>query len=84
MNNKGSVLILVLWSLFILAMLAVAVYAYVLPHAELSGRLMERTKMHYFANAGVERAIFEVKMMIRNSTIVFTIRGARMTRLLIM
>jgi len=60
-NNKGSVLILVLWSLFILAMLAVAVYAYVLPHAELSGRLMERIKMHYFANAGVERAIFEVE-----------------------
>ncbi len=52
---------MVLWSLFFLAMLAVAVYANVLPHAELSSKLMEKTKMHYFANAGVERAIFEAE-----------------------
>lgn len=61
MNRRGSVLIVALWSLFLLAMLAVAVHAYVMPYAELSGKLMTRTKMHYFANAGVERAIFEVE-----------------------
>ncbi len=61
MNRRGSVLIIVLWSLFFLAMLAVAVQAYVMPYAELSGKLMNRTQMHYFANAGVERAIFEVE-----------------------
>lgn len=61
MNRKGSVLIIVLWSLFFLAMLAVAVQAYVMPFAELSGKLMNRTQRHYFANAGVERAIFEIE-----------------------
>ncbi|MDD5225733.1 MAG: type II secretion system protein GspK [Candidatus Omnitrophica bacterium] len=61
MNNRGSVLIIVLWSLFFLAMLAVAVHAYVMPYAELSGKLLNKTQMHYFANAGVERAIFEVE-----------------------
>jgi len=45
----------------LLALLAVAVHAYVMPYAALSGKLMDRTQMHYFANAGVERAIFEVE-----------------------
>lgn len=61
MNNRGSVLIIVLWGLFFLAMLAVAVHAYVMPYVELSGRLLGRTQMYYFANAGAERAIFEVE-----------------------
>jgi general secretion pathway protein K len=61
MNNRGSVLVIVLWSLFFLAMLAVAVHAYVMPYAEVSGKLVGRTQMHYFANAGVERAIFEIE-----------------------
>ena len=52
---------MVLWSLFFLAMLAVAVCAYVMPRAELSSKLLDRTRKHYFANAGVERAIFEVE-----------------------
>ncbi len=61
MNRRGSVLIIVLWSVFLLAMLAVAIHAYVTPYLGLSGKLMDRTKMYYFANAGVERAIFEVE-----------------------
>ncbi|MFH0986379.1 MAG: general secretion pathway protein GspK [Candidatus Omnitrophota bacterium] len=61
MNNRGSVLIIVLWSLFFLAMLAVSVHGYVMPYAELSGTLMRRTQARCFANAGVERAIFEVE-----------------------
>ena len=61
MNSRGSVLIIVLWSLFFLAMLAVAVHAYVMPNAELSNKLMGKAQMRYFANAGVERAIFEVE-----------------------
>jgi general secretion pathway protein K len=60
-NERGSVLIIALWSLFFLAMLAVAVHGYVMPYAELSGKLMNRTQMRSFANAGVERAIFEVE-----------------------
>ncbi len=60
-NNKGSVLIIVLWSLFFLAMLAVAVYAYVIPYPELSSKLKAKAQMHYFANAGVQRAIFEIE-----------------------
>jgi general secretion pathway protein K len=50
-----------LWSLFSLAMLAVAVHSYVMPYAEVSGKLVGRTQMYYAANAGVERAIFEVE-----------------------
>jgi general secretion pathway protein K len=42
-------------------MLAVAVHAYVMPYAELSSKLMGKIQMRYFANAGVERAIFEVE-----------------------
>lgn len=50
-----------LWSLFFLAMLAVAVNSYVRPQLELSGKLLGRTKMYYLARAGVERAILEIE-----------------------
>ena len=59
--TKGSVLIAVLWSLFFLAMLAVAINAYVRPQMELSGRLLGKAKMYYLARAGVERAILEIE-----------------------
>lgn len=60
-NRRGSVLIAVLWSLFFLAMLAVAISAYVRPQLEFAGRLLGKAKMHYIARAGVERAIIEVE-----------------------
>ena len=61
MNCKGSVLIIVLWSLFFLAMLAVAVSFYVMPYVGLSDTLLDKTKMSALAEAGVERAIVEVE-----------------------
>lgn len=60
-NRRGSVLIAVLWSLFFLAMLAVAINSYVRPQMELSGKLLGKAKMYYLARAGVERAILEIE-----------------------
>jgi type II secretory pathway component PulK len=60
-GRRGSVLIAVLWSLFFLAMLAVAVNAYVRPQMELSAKLLGKAKMYYLARAGVERAILEIE-----------------------
>jgi len=60
-NKKGSILIIVLWALFFLAMLAMAIGAYVRPQLDLSKRMLDNTKMRYLARAGVERAVFEVE-----------------------
>ncbi|MFH1189729.1 MAG: hypothetical protein V1682_03480 [Candidatus Omnitrophota bacterium] len=60
-DRRGSVLIAVLWSLFFLAMLAVAVNSYVRPQLELSAKLLGKAKMYYLARAGVERAILEIE-----------------------
>lgn len=57
MPKRGSVLIAVLWSLFFLAALAAAIYAYVAPQIGLAGRLQERLKLRYAAQAGMMRAV---------------------------
>ncbi|MFH1381053.1 MAG: hypothetical protein ABIH57_02650 [Candidatus Omnitrophota bacterium] len=59
-TQDGSILIVILWSLFFLSALAVAISAYVRPELDLAGKLMDRTKMYYLANAGVKRAILEI------------------------
>lgn len=56
----GSVLILVLWSLFFLATLAVAIGTLVSANLSLVGALASDTAAYYAARAGVERAIAEV------------------------
>jgi len=60
-GKGGSILIVVLWSLFFLAMLSLAINAYIRPQMEISGRLLDKTKMRYLARAGVERAILEIE-----------------------
>jgi len=60
-NERGSILILVLWALFFLGALSLAIRAYVQPQLSLAQKLLGRTKMHYLASAGVERAILEVE-----------------------
>jgi len=60
-SKRGSILILVLWALFFLAMLSLAIRAYVQPQLSLAQKLLGRAKMYYLASAGVERAILEVK-----------------------
>ena len=58
--SAGSVLILVLWSLFFLATLAVAIGTLVSANLSLVGALSSDSAAYYAARAGVERAIAEV------------------------
>lgn len=51
----------VLWSLFFLAMIAVAINSYVRPQMEFSSRLSGAARLYYIARAGVQRAILEVE-----------------------
>jgi general secretion pathway protein K len=51
------VLIGVLWSLFFLSALALAIYAYVAPQIGLIERLNDRHRLYYSAQAGVKRAM---------------------------
>jgi len=60
-NKKGSVLIVIIWGLFFLAILALAINSYIWPQMEFSGRLLGDVKMRYLACAGIERAIIETQ-----------------------
>ncbi|MBI5416252.1 MAG: general secretion pathway protein GspK [Candidatus Omnitrophica bacterium] len=57
-GEHASVLIAVLWCLFFLSALAVAIYAYVAPQVGLAQRLKERAQTCYLAEAGVKTAVF--------------------------
>lgn len=59
-KEKGSILIGVLWALFFLSALAIAIHAYVEPQLRLVERLRDKTKMYYYAQAAFERAAREV------------------------
>lgn len=59
--EQGSVLIAVLWSLFFLSALAVAIYAHIASQLNLVGRLRDRLHAHYAAEAGVKRAALEIQ-----------------------
>lgn len=58
---RGSILLVVLWALFLLATLAVALGAYVRPQIELARRLLNRALTYNLAKAAVKRGILEVK-----------------------
>ncbi len=60
-GEKGSILIVALWSLLFLAALAVVVNAYTRSQLDVSAKLKHRVKMHYLAKAGVKRAILEIE-----------------------
>ncbi len=60
-RQDGSILIIVLWWLTILAILAVAVYAAVSPRISLADRLKDRATLHYLAEAAVQLARSTVK-----------------------
>ena len=55
--GNGSILIVVLWILFFLGALAVAIGAYVGAQVELARRLDYRLRSYYVARAGVARAV---------------------------
>lgn len=54
-SDCGSILILVLWTIFFLGLLGVAISAFVETRLELARRVMDRLKGYYVARAGVER-----------------------------
>ena len=60
-RQRGSILIIALWSLVLLSALAVAIYARVRPQLSLAGKLKERAQLYYLAKAGVRRALLEIE-----------------------
>ena len=60
-TNKGSILIIVLWMLFFLTALAVAISARIWPQLSLAAGLKDRTELYYLAKAGVKTAILEIE-----------------------
>ena len=56
-GDRGSILILALWVIFMLAMLAVAVGAHIEGRLALARRIEQRTVGYYAARVGVERGI---------------------------
>ena len=56
-GNQGSILILTLWAIFMLAMLAVAVGAHIEGRLALARRIEQRTAGYSAARVGVERGI---------------------------
>lgn len=59
-SKSGSVLILALWALFFLTSLVMAVGMHVSGNLILAAKLKTGMTAYYLANAGVERAIFEI------------------------
>ncbi len=55
--KRGSILVVVLWALFFLGALAVSIYALLAPQIGLAGRLKERTRLFYLAQAGAQKAM---------------------------
>lgn len=55
--KRGSILVVVLWALFFLAALAVSIYALLAPQIGLAGRLKDRTRLYYLAQAGARKAM---------------------------
>lgn len=55
--ERGSILVVVLWALFSLGALAVSIYTLIAPQIGLAGRLKDRTRLHYLAQAGAQKAM---------------------------
>lgn len=60
-NHKGTILVLVLWSLCLLAIFAVHLGSGARQKIIMVGRLDARDRLHFIAEAGVKRAILELK-----------------------
>ena len=58
--SRGMVLIIVLWSLFFLGALALAIAAYVRPQLSLAGRLNDSALARVLAESGVKRAMAQI------------------------
>ncbi len=60
-KQKGSILIAVLWALFFLSALALAIHSYIGTQLDLASSLRDRLKMRYLAQSAVQRAILELR-----------------------
>lgn len=60
-SEYGSILIVVVWVLFFLSALVLAINAYIRPRIGLGGKLLNRAKAHYYAEAGVKQAMLELE-----------------------
>jgi len=60
-GRNGSVLIIILWSLFLLSALSVAIGGYVRPHLRFAGVLKDRAQAYYLAKAGVEMCLLQIQ-----------------------
>lgn len=61
MPSKGSILIIVLWLLFFLGALALAINRYVFSQLSLAQRLQNRSKAYYLAKAALNKALICVR-----------------------
>jgi len=61
LTERGSILIIVLWSVFFLSVLAMAIDAHIRPQLALGGKLLRRTWAHYLAESGVRQAILAIE-----------------------
>jgi len=59
--KKGSILIGVLWSLFFMASLALAINSLITPQLILAARLRDRVMLHHITEAGMKRVIIEIR-----------------------
>jgi len=60
-SNRGSILIVVLWSLFFLASLALTINTIITPQLNLAARLRDRVLLRQVVEAGVKRSIIEIR-----------------------
>jgi len=61
LDKKGSILIGVLWSLFFLSALAISINSLITPQLNLAAKLRDRVMLRNFAEAGMKRAIIEIR-----------------------
>lgn len=66
-SNRGSILIISLWTLFLLTSFAVYLGEGIRQKIILVKRLEERDMLHYVSEAGIKRAITELKKMPQNT-----------------
>jgi type II secretory pathway component PulK len=65
--KRGSILVVVLWALFLLAALAVSLGSYIAGIIETARRIEQRTTGYYCARAGIEAGIAAVRIVASNA-----------------
>lgn len=74
-HNKGSILILAIWTLGFLSILAVQIGVMIRGRIELISRIEQRSQLHFLAEAGVKKGISAIKHDIRRNDGLLTSYG---------